>query len=71
MSAAEVIALIKKLPPEERAEVSAFLQKEGVAACVEEAVEEKKVRYASNDEFEKVLPRVFEKHRELFRRLAQ
>ena len=74
MSAVEIIELIKKLPPEERAAVAAFLNGNGADGSdprVEEAATERKVRYIPNEEFEKVLPQIFEKHEELFRRLAQ
>lgn len=67
MSAAEIIELIKKLPPEERAEVVAFARKEVVTA----AAAAKKIRYVSDEKFAEVAPQVFEKHDDLLRRLAQ
>jgi hypothetical protein len=67
MSAADVIELIKKLPPEERAEVVAFARNEPATA----PTLEKKIRYVSDEKFAEVAPRVFEKHADLLRRLAQ
>ncbi len=64
MSAAEVIELIKKLPPEERAAVAAFVN-EGTT------VAEPQVKYLSKEEVEKIAPEIFTKHHELFRKLAQ
>lgn len=65
MSAAEIIEMIKKLPPQEQAEVVAFARE------LDEAGEGRKVRYISDEKFAEVAPKVFEKHRELLRRLAQ
>jgi hypothetical protein len=65
MSAAEVIELIKKLPPEEQAVVQDFFLNSP------ERVSEKQVRYASDAEFEAVTDRVFKENSELLRRLAQ
>jgi len=67
MSAADVIELIKKLPPEERAEVMAFARNEPATALTPE----KKIGYVSDEKFDEVVPRVFEKHAELLHRLAQ
>lgn len=67
MSAAEIIELIKKLPPEERAEVMSFARNEPAIALTLE----KKIRYVSDEKFDEVMPRVFEKHADLLRRLAQ
>ena len=76
MTAAEIIELIKQLPPQERAEVMAFL--ESASAGVTETAgnygtgtKERKVRYISNEKFEEIVPQLFEKHHELFRRLAE
>ena len=66
MSAAEIIEMIKKLPPEERAEVNEFVKAEEVAPEAERTV-----RSMSDEKFAEVVPKVFEKHRELLRRLAQ
>lgn len=77
MSAAEIIELIKKLPPEERAEVAAFLEKREAGAVEEPPAgyatgsAERIVRHVSDEDFEKALPGIFGRHRELFRRLAQ
>jgi hypothetical protein len=67
MSAAEIIELIKKLPPEERAEVVAFARNEPATA----PAQERTIRYVSDEKFAEVEPRVFEKHADLLRRLAQ
>lgn len=71
MSAAEVIELIKKLPPEEKAEVIAFVNGTAKEFCAEEPPQGRQVRYISKESFESVVPKIFEKHEELFRRLAQ
>lgn len=65
MSAAEVIELIKKLPPEEKAEVIAFVNG---SSAVNEGPQ---VRYLPQAEAERRAAEIFEKNRELFRRLAQ
>ena len=62
-----MIELIKNLPPEEKAEVIAFAR----SAEAEVPSTERKVRYISNDKFAGVEPAVFERHHELFRRLAE
>ena len=67
MSAAEVIELIKKLPPEEKAEVIAFAK----SAESEVPTAERKVRYISKEKFAEIKPEVFAQHDELFRRLAK
>ena len=69
MSAAEIIELIKKLSPEERAEVLAFA-KNGEAETKTPPAE-RKIRYISNEEFEKIAPKIFADNHELLRRLAQ
>jgi hypothetical protein len=76
MNAAEIIEMIKKLSPEERAEVMTFLQDGESGATgknfrAEEAGTERKVRYISKEKFDEIVPKIFEKHEELFRRLAQ
>ena len=63
MSAAEVIELIKKLPPEERAEVTAF------ARAVENCPEE--IRRIDRAEAKKIGSELFDRHPDLFRKLAQ
>jgi hypothetical protein len=65
MSAAEIIEMIEKLPPAEKAEVIAYARKAALPS------EEKPIRYISDEKFAEVAPKVFEKHRELLRRLAQ
>ena len=65
MSAAEIIEMIEKLPPAEKAEVIAYARRAAVT------LDEKSVRYISDEKFDQVAPKVFEKHRELLRRLAQ
>lgn len=70
MSAAEIIALIKKLPPTERAEVIAFARATDESASAAPTVEES-VRHISAEEVERLAPKVFAEHRELFRKLAQ
>lgn len=64
MSAAEVIEQIKKLPPEERRKVEAFLHgtsapKDAAAAMVDK------------ETFERVAKWALEEHRELLSRLAK
>jgi hypothetical protein len=63
MSAAEIIELIKKLPPEERAEVTAF------ARTVENGPEE--IRRIDRAEAKRIGGELFDRHPELFRKLAQ
>lgn len=65
MSAAEVIELIKKLPPEEREAVFAF------AAEARANGDERKVRYLSLSDAEKTAEKIFAENESLFRRLAQ
>lgn len=62
MSAAEIIELIKKLSPEERAQVVAFFKTEPAR---------REVKYISDEGFEAAAKEVFEDHKELFRRLAE
>ena len=75
MNAAEIIELIKKLPPEERAKVMAFLKElegsVGSAGRVEESATERQIRYIGSDEFEKLAPKIFAENHELLKRLAQ
>jgi hypothetical protein len=65
MSAAEIIEMIEKLPPAEKAEVIAYVRNASLPSG------EKQIRYMSDEKFNEVAPKVFEKHRELLRRLAQ
>jgi hypothetical protein len=78
MNAAEIIEMIKKLSPEERTEVMAYLQDRGVA--VEEAgakypgaeqPAERKIRTIPQAEAERIANDIFDRHSELFRKLAQ
>ena len=78
MTAAEIIELIKKLPPEEKAEVVAFLMKE-VGAVAESGAgypgemrsSARKLRTIPQAEAERIADGVFDRHFELFRKLAQ
>ena len=65
MSAAEVIEMIEKLPPREKAEVFAYLKKS------ELALTERTVRYLPKTEADCIAEQVFKDHNELFRKLAQ
>lgn len=64
MSAAEIIELIKKLPPEERAKLREYFSKESSPSAHQ-------VRYISTAEGERIADGIFTKHSELFRRLAE
>ena len=77
MNAADVIELIKKLPPAEKAEVMAFLNKDaGVAesparyASTTES-DQRKVRTIPRADAERIADEIFDRHAELFRKLAQ
>jgi len=65
MSAIEIIEQIKALPQEERREVFAFVRE------TEETRRQKEVRYVDDETFRRAADAVFEKHHELFRRLAE
>ncbi len=65
MSATEVIELIKKLPPEEQAKVFAFGDE-----AREQAVGDG-VRRANRDKAREIAQQVFDRHPELFSKLAQ
>ncbi len=65
MSAAEIIEMIKKLPPEERAEVDHFLAETRVS------MQENGNRFATDADFERAAKLVFADNHELLRRLAQ
>lgn len=65
MSAAEIIEMIKKLPADQRAEVRAFVSRE------ENLLGEAPIRYITNEEFEKIAPKIFKDNHELLRRLAE
>ncbi len=67
MSAIEVIEKIKSLPPKEKAEVADFIhQMENNGAKTNEGV-----RYMDKATFKEAKDRVFEKHKELFEKLAK
>jgi len=57
--------MIKKLPPEERAEVVAFVKK------AEPGLEKPGVKYLPQAEAERRAEKIFRENQELFRRLAQ
>ena len=63
MSAAEVIEMIKKLSPEEQAEVREFMR-QGTPAVA------RTIKYLSDEDFDRVAKQVFAKNHELLRRLA-
>ena len=63
MSASEIIEQIKALPREERQQVVEFVH------AVERS--EPSPRHADDDAFDAVVDRVFEKHAELFKKLAE
>ena len=65
MSAAEIIEMIKKLPPEEVIEVREFFQRAELPAS------ESKIEYASDEEFDQAAKTVLADNQELLRRLAQ
>jgi hypothetical protein len=65
MSAAEIIEQIKALPREEQRQVFSFVR------SAEAEPVEPKVQYMDMATFRAAKERVFEKHSELFRRLAQ
>ena len=65
MNATEVIREIDKLPEEERVKVVLHVRKLSIGRP------KKKTRYIPRGAFEKTANRVFEKHSELFKKLAQ
>lgn len=65
MNAGEIIELIKKLPPAERAAVVAFARELGESDASPEG------RGIPDDRFAEVASQVFAGHRELMRKLAQ
>ena len=68
MSAAEIIEQIKSLSPEERREVVEFVRSTENGAVTSSGGT---VRYADDSQFEAAVDRVFEKHAELFKKLAE
>jgi hypothetical protein len=67
MSAAEIIEQIKALSPEERQEVVSFIR----TAENDEPAATSTVRYMDDRTFDAVAERVFERHAELFKKLAE
>jgi hypothetical protein len=65
MSAAEIIELIKKLPPEERAEVNDYLNRSHVAQP------DIGGQFATDADFDRAAKQVFADYHDLLRRLAQ
>lgn len=68
MSVAEIIEQIKALPLKEQREVFSFVreaEKESVSGGAQG------VRYADDKTFDAALERVFERHDELFKKLAE
>ena len=63
MSAAEVIELIKRLPPAEREEVRAFVQEVDGASAEPRRIDPARAKAIGQG--------VFDRHPELFRKLAQ
>ncbi|HTO03426.1 MAG TPA: hypothetical protein VL069_06980 [Opitutus sp.] len=71
MTAAEIIELIKMLPPEEKAEVIAFLRNGNESGRVEETEIETRVDYLPHEEAKRRAAEIFRENHDLFRRLAQ
>jgi hypothetical protein len=69
MSAAEIIEQIKALPLEEQREVSQFVRAH--VDTKSEAAGATGVRYADDETFNAAVERVFERHEELFKKLAE
>jgi hypothetical protein len=67
MSAQEIIEMIKKLPPEQQAEVFAF----GDEARSSADSNGQAIRHAQKTRVKQVMAEVFDRHPELFRKLAQ
>jgi len=67
MSAAEIIEQIKVLSPEERQQVADFIR----ATKLNEPALTGSARYADDHEFAAVVERIFDKHDELFKKLAE
>ena len=70
MSASEIIEQIKKLPPEERREVEAYMQSSEPMALRDSPKVAPEVKLIPRDKFEAAKKRVFEENRELLARLA-
>jgi hypothetical protein len=77
MSAAEVIELIKKLPPDEKAAVVAYLNTQpGVGETTAQytssgEAEPRKLRTIPQEDAERIADQIFDRHPELFTKLAQ
>jgi hypothetical protein len=65
MSAAEVIELIKQLPPDEKEQVHSYV------LSGTDTVSPREPRYIPTAEVERTAAEIFEKHADLFRKLAQ
>ena len=65
MSAAEIIELIEKLPPQQQDEVFALLEQRRRQA------DRPSVRYTPTADAERAAEKIFQDHAELFRKLAQ
>jgi hypothetical protein len=63
MSAVEVIEEFKKLPPDEQAKVTAFVQQQAAA--------QPKANYADSASFQEAKAWAFKEHDELLRKLSQ
>lgn len=70
MSATEVIEEIKKLTPEERAEVCDFVNGVEKTESMEDAADES-IQYASDEAFEEALEHVMTHHAPLMKKLAE
>lgn len=68
MSAAEIIEQIKALPLEEQRRVFSFVREVEKESA---ATGGPGVRYADDEAFEAAVERVFERHDELFKKLAE
>ena len=66
MSVAEIIELIEKLPVAEQEQVRVYLEKKTATA---EGGRE--IRYVSAGKFGEIMPKIFEQHHDLLRRLSQ
>ncbi|WP_414664075.1 hypothetical protein [Horticoccus sp. 23ND18S-11] len=65
MSAAEIVEMIERLPPIERAEVFALLEKKKAENARRE------IRHLPAAEAQRIAEQVFKDHSDLFRKLAQ
>jgi len=68
MSAAEIIEQIKALPLEEQMKVLAYICE---VERQSDPTNDQCVRYADDKTFEEVAERIFERHDELFKKLAE